>query len=121
MQKRINKWKAGERFDYACMCGEDFGGLENTVMLLEKFIKPGGKLIIGTRFSKIDDPPPELIEFEGETLPLSDINRLFKRRGYFITSMASDTDSEWERYIMWGARRHLNELRNNPDDRAKLL
>lgn len=30
--------------------------------------------------------------------------------------MASDTDAEWERYIMWSARRHLDNLRNNPDD-----
>lgn len=109
-------WKTEERYDYVCLSGEDFGGFESTIYLLEKYVKPNGKLIIGTRFSKTENPPVELIEFEGETLSLSAINEIIRKHGYFITSMASDTDAEWERYIMWSARRHLDSLRNHPDD-----
>jgi SAM-dependent methyltransferase len=112
----VLEWTTDEKFDFACLSGEDFGGIEGTIHLLEKYVKPDGKLIIGTRFSKVDNPPVELIEFEGETLPLNDIYRIFYENGYFITSMATDTHSEWERYIMWSARRNLNAFKSNPDD-----
>ena len=107
-------WETDKLFDYVCLCGEDFGGFENTIKLLEKYVKPNGKLIIGTRFSKTENPPSELIEFEGETLSLRAINKIIRKHNYCITSMASDTDAEWERYIMWSARRHLDALRKNP-------
>lgn len=109
-------WVADTKYDFACLCGEDFGGIEGTIHLLEKYIKPDGKLIIGTRFSRIDNPPAELIEFEGETLSLKEIYNVFYANGYFITSMATDTNSEWERYIMWSARRNLAASKSNPDD-----
>lgn len=112
----VLKWETEERYDYVCLSGEDFGGFENTITLLEKYAKPDGKLIIGTKFSKTENPPAELIDFEGETLSLLTINEIIRKHGYFITSMASDTDAEWERYIMWSSRRHLGHLRNNPDD-----
>ena len=34
--------------------------------------------------------------------------------------MATDTVSEWERYITWSAKRDLEKLRQNPED-EKLL
>jgi ubiquinone/menaquinone biosynthesis C-methylase UbiE len=116
----VLKWETDKQFDYACLCGEEFGGLKNTIKLLEKFVKPQGKLIIGTRFSKTNNPPQELIDFEGETLPLKKIYEIFSEHGYFITAMASDTDNEWERYIMWSARRHLSDLRKNPNNESQL-
>ncbi|NLZ45981.1 MAG: class I SAM-dependent methyltransferase [Clostridiales bacterium] len=112
----VLNWKSDKKFDYVCLSGEDFGGFERTIQLLEQYVKPNGKLIIGTRFSKVESPPMELIEFEGETLSLRSINEIVRKFDYFITSMASDTDAEWERYIMWSARRHLENLRNNPND-----
>jgi len=112
----VLEWVTNEKFDFACLCGEDFGGIEGTIHLLEKYVKPDGKLIIGTRYSRVDNPPAELIEFEGETLPLKDISSIFYANGYFITSMATDTQHEWERYIMWSARRNLAAYKSNPDD-----
>ena len=109
-------WETEELFDYVCLSGEDFGSFENTIELLEKYVKPNGKLIIGTRFAKTEIVPSELIEFEGETLTLIEINKIIRKHGYYITSMASDTDTEWERYVMWSARRHLNTLRKSPND-----
>lgn len=114
----VYKWKSDELFDFACISGEDFGGFSATIAFLEKFLKPGGKLIIGTRYSKSENPPPELIEFEGETLSLRQMNRIVRDRGYFITSMATETHAEWERYIMWSARRNLEHLRAHPEDTA---
>lgn len=112
----VLEWMTDKKYDYACLCGEDFGGIEGTLHLLEKFTKPGGKLIIGTRFSRVDNPPAELIEFEGETLTLKQIYDIFYANGYFITSMATDTPNEWERYIMWSARRNLASWKNEPDN-----
>ena len=112
----VFKWHTDEKFDYVCLSGEDFGGFKNTIELLEKFVRPNGKLIIGTRYSKVEIPPKELVEFEGETLPLTEINRIVRSKGYYITAMDTDTQAEWERYIMWSAKRHLNDLRKTPEN-----
>ncbi len=112
----IFAWKTDKRFDYVSLSGEDFGGVAGTIDLLAKYAKPEGKLIIGTRYSKVENPPQELIEFEGETLSLMQINRIVREKGYYITAMETDTNAEWERYIMWSARRNLAALRKNPDD-----
>ena len=116
----VLQWRTEEKFDYVSLSGEAFGGICGTITLMERFVKPEGKLIIGTRYSKADDPPQELTDFEGETLPLNELNRIFMERGYFLTAMASDSDREWERYIMWSARRDLTALRANPEDVEKL-
>ena len=116
----INGRNIDEKYDYACLSGEEFGGLKSTISLLEGFVKPGGKLIIGTRFSKVENPPQELIDFEGELLTLNEINAVFQSKEYFITAMASDTHQEWERYIMWSARRHLAELRKNLNNPSQM-
>lgn len=113
----VLEWVTDKKYDFACLSGEDFGGIQGTIHLLEKFSKPGGKLIIGTRFSRVDNPPSELIEFEGETLPLTEIYEIFYTNGYFITSMATDTQAEWERYIMWSARRHLAAYKSDRENK----
>lgn len=32
-------WESDERYDYVCLSGEDFGGFESTITLLEKICK----------------------------------------------------------------------------------
>lgn len=118
IESDIFKWHTDEKFDYVCLSGENFDGLHTIVNLIEKFVKPTGKLIIGTRYSKVDNTPKELIEFEGETLTLTEINRFLRSKDYYITSMATDTHAEWERYIMWSAKRHLNDLRKSPESQS---
>ncbi|MBQ8640907.1 MAG: class I SAM-dependent methyltransferase [Clostridia bacterium] len=110
----IFRWQTEELFDFVCLSGEDFGGLQGNIELLSRFCKPGGRLILGTRYATTDNPPRELIDFEGETLSLGQIYRLFRQNGYYVTYMASDTPMEWERYIMWSARRNLEGLRADP-------
>ena len=116
----VLNWVTDKKYDFACLCGEEFGGIESTIHLLEKYIKPDGKLIIGTRYSRVDNPPAELIEFEGETLSLKNIYNVFYVNGYFITSMSTDTQNEWERYIMWSARRNLAAYKSNPENPSRL-
>lgn len=67
-------------------------------------------------YSKVPNPPKELIDFDEEVLSLEELNKIFNNLGYYITHMASDTNSDWERYITWSARREIDELRKNPNN-----
>lgn len=112
----VTQWHTEAKFDFACLSGEDFGGFSGTIRLLETYLKPGGKLIIGTRYSKTEEPPQALIDFEGETFSLLQMHRTARENGWYITGMATDTPAEWERYIMWSARRNLASIRCKPED-----
>lgn len=95
---------------------ETFDSVEKTLSLGEKFLKASGILVYQKVYSKIQNPPKELLDFEGEVLPLQELNHKFRSLGYYITHMASDSNAEWERYITWSARRDMTTLRNNPQD-----
>ena len=84
---------------------------------MEQFVKPGGKLVFGKLFSKLSDPPQELIDFDGTLPTLREIYEEVRKCGYYITAMASDSVAQWERYIMWGAKRDLERLQKNPNER----
>ncbi|MDR1465118.1 MAG: class I SAM-dependent methyltransferase [Oscillospiraceae bacterium] len=111
----VLKFKSQESYDFVS-CTEIFGSYGETVDLRARHLRPGGKLLMGSRYAKTDPVPPELTEFEGETLPLARINAVVRARGWYMTGMASCTDAAWERYVMWSARRHLAALRAHPDD-----
>lgn len=98
------------------ICSETINTIKDTLALGEKFLKPGGVLAYQKLYSKVPNPPKELVDFDIEVLPISELNRIFNELGYYITYMASDTDSEWERYITWSARRDIELLRANPND-----
>lgn len=93
-----------------------FKSFADGVAFLQKFVKPGGKLVFGRLFSKLPNPPQELIEFDGALPTLDEVYNEIKKCGYYITVMVSDTTAQWERYIMWSARRDLERLRRNPND-----
>jgi len=95
-----------------------FNNLESGLSFLERFIKPGGKLVFGRLFSKVSNPPKELTDFDGELPTLGEIYGEAKSCGYYITAMETDTTAEWERYITWSAKRDLERLRQNPHDDA---
>lgn len=98
------------------ICSETIDTMRDTLAIGEKFLKSKGVLAYQKVFSKIPNPPQELIDFEGELLPLSELNRRFNELGYYITHMASDSNSEWERYITSNTSQELEHLRQNPDD-----
>jgi SAM-dependent methyltransferase len=110
-----------ERFDVV-MCTELSAGLFDSfrsgLAFLERFLKPGGKIVFGRLFSKLPNPPQELIDFDGALPTLGDINREIRDCAYYLTAMVSDTTAQWERYIMWSARRDLGHLRKSPGDEA---
>jgi len=94
-----------------------FENFSEGISLLEQFVRPGGKLVFGKLFSKFPDPPQELIDFDGALPTLCEIYEEIRQCDYYITAMASDSIAQWERYIMWSAKRDLEQLRGNPNDR----
>jgi ubiquinone/menaquinone biosynthesis C-methylase UbiE len=98
------------------MCTENLWNIGGSINFLERFVKPGGKLVFGRLYSKIPAPPKELTDFDGELQTLGDIYETVKNCGYYITAMASDTTAEWERYITWSAKRDLEQLRQERDN-----
>jgi len=115
----VLKYKTRERFDFV-VCTELSTGLFDDfaqgLAHLEKFIKPGGKLVFGKLYSKIPEPPQELVEFDGPLPTLREIYEEARRCGYLIITMASDTDAAWEQYVFRGAKQFLAALRKDPED-----
>lgn len=115
----VLKYNSIERFDVV-LCTElttgVFDNFEEGIAFLERFVKPGGTLIFGRLFSKIENPPQELIDFDGELPTLVDIWRTIKRCGFHFTALATDTHAEWERYITSNAKETIEHFRRSSDD-----
>jgi len=105
-----------EKYDVV-ICSETIGSICDTLRLGDKFLKKGGIIAYQKLYSKVANPPQELVEFDGEVLSLSRLNHIFNENGYCLISMASDTDSAWERYVInWSGRNDINRLRENPSE-----
>jgi SAM-dependent methyltransferase len=115
----VLKYKDREKYDVV-VCTELsvglFGNFAEGIAFLEKFVKPGGVLVFGRLYSKIPEPPQELIDFDGPLPTLTGIYEEARRCGCLITAMASDTDAAWEQYIFRGAEKSLAALRKDPQD-----
>lgn len=99
------------------ICSETIENIANTLSLGEKFLKLGGVLCYQKLYSKVMNPPQELIDFDEEVLPLSELNRVFNQLGYGMTAMASDTTGMWEHYVVnWSGKRDLLRLKQEPDN-----
>lgn len=115
---------SGQKYDVV-VCTELSGGspghrlfesFADGIVFIEQFVKSNGKLVFGRLFSKLPNTPQELIDFDGNLPTLNQIYIELKQLGYYITAMVSDTPAQWERYIMWSAKRDLERLRQNPND-----
>lgn len=112
----VTTYQDDEKYDVV-ICSETIGSIRDTLSLGEKYLKEGGIIAYQKLYSKVANPPEELIEFDKEVFPLSKLNHIFNEAGYCMISMASDSDSAWERYVInWSGRNDLNRLRRNPND-----
>jgi len=115
----VLKYKPKEKFDVV-VCTELSTGLFNDfaqgLAYLEKFLQPDGTLVFGRLYSKIPEPPRELVDFDGPLPTLREIYEEARRSGWLITAMASGTDAAWEQYILRGAKQSLEKLRKDPED-----
>jgi len=99
------------------ICSETIESIQNTLALGEKFLKSGGVLAYQKVYSKVDNPPKELVDFDLEVLPLSELNKIFNSMGHQLVSMASDTPGMWEHYVInWSGKRDLLRFAQNRED-----
>ncbi|MCL2772312.1 MAG: class I SAM-dependent methyltransferase [Oscillospiraceae bacterium] len=112
----VTNYNDDEKYDVV-ICSETINSIQNTFVLGEKFLKKYGILAYQKVYSKIPNPPQELLDFEGEVLPLSELNDIFNSLGYYLKFMASETDNMFENYVAnWNAKQDLDKLRDNLND-----
>lgn len=117
IEEDILKYTDTKKYDVVS-CTETFGSINETLAILEKFLKPGGKLVYCHVFSKVPEPPKELIDFDGEMPTLDELYGIFRELGYYITSIISDTVNDWDRYISRSAKSDFEQLRQNKDNKS---
>jgi SAM-dependent methyltransferase len=119
----VLKYDDCEKYDVV-ICTELSTGLFNSfgegIVFLERFLKPNGVIVFGKLFSELDNPPQELIDFDGSLPTLSEIYDEVRQHGYLITSLVSGTDASWERYIIRDSKQLLTKLREAPQDESLL-
>jgi cyclopropane fatty-acyl-phospholipid synthase-like methyltransferase len=114
--ENVTKYSDNKKYDVV-ICSETIDSIQNTFALGEKFLKKGGILAYQKIYSKVPNPPQELLDFEGEVLPLSELNNIFNSLGYYLKFMASETDIMFENYVAnWNVKQDLDRLRDNPND-----
>ena len=112
----VTLYRDDEKYDVVIL-SETIGSIADTLRLGERFLKKDGFLAYQKLYSKVKNLPRELVEFDGEVLPLSALNHIFNENGYQMVSMAGDTDSAWERYVLaWSGQRNLERLKDDPSD-----
>ncbi|MBQ7715153.1 MAG: class I SAM-dependent methyltransferase [Clostridia bacterium] len=113
--EEVTVYRDNEKYDVV-ICSETIGSIADTLKLGEKFLKTGGMLAYQKLYSKVAEPPEELVEFDYEVLPLSELNRIFNENGYYLTVIASDNDSTWEKYVTASNRGDIERLIKDPSD-----
>jgi SAM-dependent methyltransferase len=114
---------ADEPVDIAACVGAAWigDGVPGTVDLLRRSLRPGGLLLIGHPFWRLD--PPDQVAVEGshaahrdDYLPLPELIGQFQALGCDVVEMVLADQDSWDRYVaaQWlTTRRWLDE---NPDD-----
>jgi SAM-dependent methyltransferase len=114
---------AAEPVDIACCCGATWigGGLDGTIRLLERSLRPGGLLLIGEPYWRLDPPDQETVEgsyatTKDEFRPLPELLQHVGELGWDVVEMVLADQDSWDRYVaaQWlNLRRWLDA---NPTD-----
>ncbi|BEL04692.1 methyltransferase domain-containing protein [Actinoplanes sichuanensis] len=116
---------AAEPVDVAACVGATWigDGVEGTINLLERSLRPGGLILIGEPFWRLDPPDQEAVVGSGagsrddfEDLP--GLVESFGRLGWDLVEMVLADEDSWDRYVaaQWfTVRAWLDE---NPDDES---
>jgi SAM-dependent methyltransferase len=111
--------------DIAACIGAEFigGGVAGTLGLLERSLRPGGLLLLGTPFWRKDPPDRETVEgcwmsAKDDLLDLPGLVAQFGGMGFDPVEMVLADEDSWDRYQakMWFATRTW--LDANPDHEA---
>lgn len=113
----VTTYQDNKKYDVV-ICSETISSIPETLLLGEKFLKAGGVLGYQKLYSKVDNPPQELVDFDEEVLTLFELNAIFNQQGFQMISMASDNTGMWERYVLnWSGKRDLLQLSQNENDK----
>jgi cyclopropane fatty-acyl-phospholipid synthase-like methyltransferase len=97
-----------------------FGNVENAIEILEKYIKPNGKIVIGTLVSIEKDIPQELIDFDGDNLHTEyELYETFLKNNYAISYIGRSTQGEWDKYFAWSSKRIINDYQSSKTNEEK--
>jgi SAM-dependent methyltransferase len=114
---------AEEPVDLAACIGATWigDGMPGTVELLQRSLRPGGLLLIGEPYWRLDPPDQQTVEgchavTREDFLPLPDLIGRFGELGYDVVEMVLADQDSWDRYeaAQWLAIRRW--LDRNPDD-----
>lgn len=109
--------------DVACCVGATWigDGIEGTMDLLERSLRPGGMLLIGEPFWRMDPPDQATVEAchvssKDDYRDLPGLAALFGERGWDLVEMVLADEDSWDRYVaaQWFTVRQW--LDANPDD-----
>ncbi|MEJ3748422.1 class I SAM-dependent methyltransferase [Actinomycetes bacterium KLBMP 9797] len=116
-------YTAAEPVDVAACVGATWigGGVPGTVELLERNLRPGGMVLIGEPFWRVDPPDQETVEACHATAKedfrsLPGLLSHFSDLGWDVVEMVLADQDSWDRYVaaQWINIRHW--LDANPDD-----
>lgn len=114
---------ADEPVDVATCCGATWigGGFAGTIDLLARSIRPGGMLLVGEPFWRLDPPDQKTVEgchalSKDDFRALPDLVEQIHGLGWDVVEMVLADQDSWDRYVaaQWlSVRRWLDA---NPDD-----
>lgn len=112
-----------EPVDLAACIGATWigGGLVGTIELLDRSLRPGGMVLIGEPYWRLDPPDQKAVEAshansKDDFKPLPELVEQFGDLGYDLVEMVLADQDSWDRYraAQWlNIRRWLDD---NPDD-----
>ena len=118
-----SEFVAPEPVDIASCCGATWigGGVAGTIKLLERSLRPGGIVLIGEPFWRMDPPDQQTVHAchatsKEEFTSLPGLVALFRDCGWDLVEMVLADEDSWDRYV---AAQWLNVrtwLDDNPDD-----
>jgi SAM-dependent methyltransferase len=113
---------AAKSFDAVSLVGASWiwKGYVGTVQALVRWLKPGGILLFGEPYWKVDPPPKEYCEADGDFAPetftsLAGVREAAEAEGLRLMYMVGSTDRDWDRYEMLQSLAADRWVRANPD------
>jgi SAM-dependent methyltransferase len=106
----------------SCMGATWIGdGVDGTVRLLERSVRPGGLILIGEPYWRVSPPDDRAAKRSGAPTPeafslLPDLVEQFHELGYDIVEMVLADQDSWDRYVAAGWMNTRRWLDANPDD-----
>lgn len=119
----------GVRFDVVALVGASWiwNGYKGTLAALHDLVRPGGLVLFGEPYWRVEDPPVEYLESEDLThelfTDLAGLHEAAKQAGFRVLYQVASSGQDWDRYEMLQALSVDRWAQAYPDhpDRAEVL